>query len=292
VSSRLAFVKMSGAGNDFVLVDNRDGRIREKAKAALARAVCPRRTSVGADGLILLERPRSPDAGVRMRILNPDGSEAEMCGNGARCLAHFARSVGAAGDDIMEIETPAGVVSARVTGATVKVGLTRPGEAASRGVLRFADREGEVFFVDTGVPHAVVFFESVDATDADDIRRWGRALRRHEAFRPAGANADFAAVAGPGRLTLRTYERGVEDETLACGTGATAAALVAAWREEWPSPVEVRVRSGETLRVHFAGGGPRYDSASLEGDVKATFEGAVDLEGLQGLEARAPEEGP
>jgi diaminopimelate epimerase len=269
----LAFVKMSGTGNDFVVVDNRGGAVAEDAKASLARAVCPRRLAVGADGLILLEPSGTCD--VRMRIFNADGSEAEMCGNGSRCLAWLAHSLGAAGPE-MSIETMAGPVRAEVDGNSVVVELTPPGEIVSKGELEFAGSRGEVLFTDTGVPHAVLF---VDDLEGADVRALGRAIRFHEVFRPAGANANFVRVAAPGRIDVRTYERGVEDETLACGTGATAAALVSAWRESWESPVSVSVRSGETLTIHFEGTGPHFDTARLEGAVSVAYRGELERGG-------------
>ena len=273
MSRTLRFTKMSGTGNYFILVDNRAGAIAEDRKAGLARALSARRVAVGADGLILLEKSDAAD--VRMRIFNADGSEAEMCGNGSRCLARFAVSAGAAGA-AMTIETLAGPVRAEVEGSTVAVELTPPGEIASKGELSFAGQRREVWFADTGVPHAVVLVEDIE--DAD-VRAWGRALRFHEAFRPRGANADFVQALAPGAIAVRTYERGVEDETLACGTGAAASALVAAHLNGWSSPVDVHVRSGEKLRVHFRGRGPRFDGASLAGAVAVTFRGEVDIDG-------------
>jgi diaminopimelate epimerase len=270
----LGFVKMSGTGNDFVLVDNRKGAAPEDAKAPLARAVCPRRTAVGADGLILLEPSEVAD--VRMRIFNADGSEPEMCGNGSRCLAHFAQALGAAGDE-MKIETLAGVLHAKVDGPRVRVELTRPEEVVSRGELEFAGERREVFYTNTGVPHAAVFVDDIEGVP---VREWGKALRFHEEFGDPGANADFVKILGPGKIALRTYERGVEDETLACGTGAVASALIAAWRENWPSPVAVQVRSGEELEISFLGSAPRYDAAFLEGAVAVTFRGEVEFDAL------------
>ena len=281
----LGFVKMSGAGNDFVVVDNRGGAVAEDAKAALARAVCPRRLAVGADGLILLEPSGACD--VRMRIFNADGSEAEMCGNGSRCLAWLAHSLGAAGPE-MTIETMAGPVQAQVDGRSVLVELTPPAEIVSKGELEFAGsrgpvgsttlpgRLGEVLFTDTGVPHAVLFVDDLEGTD---VKALGRAIRFHEVFRPAGANANFVRVAAPGRIDVRTYERGVEDETLACGTGATAAALVSAWRASWASPVSVAVRAGGARTIHLEGTGPPIQAARLEGAVSVAYRGELERGG-------------
>ena len=265
------FIKMSGTGNDFILADNRNGKIPEEAKPAVARTLCPRRTAVGADGLLLLEM--SDTADVRMRIFNADGSEPEMCGNASRCLAWFARRLRAAGPEMM-IETLAGVLRAEVDDHTVRVDMTRPKNVSSRGELEFAGESRDVFFADTGVPHAVVF---VDDLDALDVRAWGKALRMHDEFQPAGANADFVKIEEPGSISIRTYERGVEDETLACGTGAVATALVSAWREGWDGSVSVRVRSGEDLGVSFRGSAPEFDNAKLEGDVSVVFLGEAVL---------------
>jgi diaminopimelate epimerase len=265
------FIKMSGTGNDFIVTDNRNGKIPEKAKSGLARTLCPRRTAVGADGLLLLEM--SDTADVRMRIFNADGSEPGMCGNGSRCLAYFARRLRAAGPEMM-IETPVGILRAEVDDHTVRIDLTKPKDIASRGELTFAGETREVFFADTGVPHAVVF---VDDLNAVDVRAWGKAIRTHDEFGPEGANANFVKIEESGNISVRTYERGVEDETLACGTGAVASALISAWREGWDESVSVRVASGEDLGVHFRGSAPAFDRAMLEGDVSVVFLGEAAL---------------
>jgi len=265
------FIKMSGTGNDFIVADNRSDNIPEEAKPGVARTLCPRRTAVGADGLLLLEM--SDTADIRMRIFNADGSEPEMCGNASRCLAWFARRLRAAGAEMM-IETKAGVLRAEVDDHTVRVDMTRPKGVSSRGKLEFAGESRDVFFADTGVPHAVVF---VDDLDAVDVRAWGKALRTHDEFQPQGANADFVKIEEPGSISIRTYERGVEDETLACGTGAVATALVSAWREGWEGPVSVRVRSGEDLGISFRGPAPDFERATLEGDVSVVFLGEAAL---------------
>jgi len=181
------FIKMSGTGNDFIVADNRNGKIPDEAKPGVARTLCPRRTAVGADGLVLLEM--SDTADVRMRIFNADGSEPEMCGNASRCLAWFARRLRAAGSEMM-IETQAGVLRAEVDDHTVRVDMTRPKGVSSRGELEFAGESRDVFFADTGVPHAVVF---VDDLDAVDISAWGKALRTHDEFQPAGLRQDRGA---------------------------------------------------------------------------------------------------
>jgi diaminopimelate epimerase len=153
---------------------------------------------------------------------------------------------------------------------------TLPGRRRAKAAMATARRLGEVFFTDTGVPHAVLFVEDLEGTD---VRTLGRAIRFHEVFGSPGANANFVRVVAPGSVEIRTYERGVEDETLACGTGATAAALVSAWREGWDSPVSVSVRSGEVLNIHFEGTGPRFDAAMLEGAVSVAYRGETERDG-------------
>ena len=228
----IPFSKMTGSGNDFVMVDNRRELLAEGELVPFTQAVCPRRTSVGADGAIFLQRPE-PGSGLafHMRYFNADGSEADMCGNGARCIALFAAEHGAAGQQ-MRFQTGAGPIEAWITAAGVKVELTRPSPIARRRLEDLPAELAEVYHLDTGVPHAVVF--AADAA-AVDVRDWGRRLRHHGAFAPAGTNVNFVQRADGG-LAIRTYERGVEDETLACGTGATASALAAAYALGLESP--------------------------------------------------------
>ena len=292
---RLPFVKMSGAGNDFVLVDNREAVVREAEKAGLARRVCRRRFGVGADGLILIEPPGrfgaaggSGDSGAEeaggadyaMRYFNADGSEGELCGNGTRCAAAFARRIGAA-PVRQRIATPAGVVRAEVvtpdsgSSATVRVELAPPGRvrrlrlSGLPGGEDGGDGDGEVFALEVGVPHAV---EIVADLDSVDVPRRGGAIRRHPAF-PAGANANFVALDQPAcEIRLRTFERGVEAETLACGTGAVAAATVAHRHFGWPPAVWVRVTSGDLLRIELT-----PEAARMEGPATRIYEAALTL---------------
>jgi len=264
----VAFAKMSGAGNDFILIDNRDGTIGTEA-AELARRLCRRRLSLGADGLILIEQ--SPKADYAWRFYNSDGSLAEMCGNGARCAARFAFRNGIAGPS-MRFETIAGLIRAEIQGNLVSVGLTAPGPLEQDVVLDLSHGRVAVDRIDTGVPHAVVFVDDAAAVDAV---RLGREIRLHPAFAPAGTNVDFAAVKAPGLLALRTYERGVEDETLACGTGAVATALAAARRFQWPSPVAIDPASGRRLSVSFCAA-DGFADVWLEGDARWVCTGKLD----------------
>jgi len=262
---RLEFWKMTAAGNDFVLIRAR----RAPAAAALARRLCDRRFGVGADGLLTVERSHQ---GVRVRYFNRDGSAA-FCGNGARCAAWWAFVQGWAGQGI-RLETGAGVLAARAAGRQ-RVALAMPDPSGLKlGLkLRAAGRSFAVHAIAAGAPHAVVF---VTGLAGFPVELFGSALRRHRALGRAGANVDFVSRVRGG-LDLRTYERGVEGETPACGTGAVAAAVVARALGAAASPVRVRVRGGETLKVSFeeAPGGVR--GVWLEGPARIVFRGEMNL---------------
>lgn len=272
--SNLRFVKMSGAGNDFVVADNRGGAIEEAEKPPLARRACRRKLGIGADGLILVERGgQRQDADYVMRYFNADGSEGELCGNGTRCAAVFAREIGAGGIS-QRIATPAGVLRADILAsaagaATVRVAMTKPSSIRRLRLSDLPGGEAELFALEVGVPHAIEVVPDVGAVDVD---RRGSAIRRHEVF-PAGANANFIALdEGSGEIRLRTFERGVEAECLACGTGATAAVTVAHRFLGWPAAVPVRVASGDLIHIDFTGEAPL-----MEGPVTRVFEGAFGL---------------
>jgi diaminopimelate epimerase len=265
-SEKIEFYKMSGSGNDFIIIDNRDlsldvGDIRE-----FVRKVCTRKISVGADGLFLIEPSEKAD--FKWQFFNSDGSSAEMCGNGSRCVARYAYLKGIAGKN-MSWETIAGIISAEVNGDIVKVKLTDPSSVHSQKIS-IDGRQFVLDTVNTGVPHAVAF---VDNLEGYDVFNWGRKIRRHEIFSPKGTNADFATVIDRHKIKLRTYERGVEDETLACGTGMVAGALAAAQRGLVESPVDVLVQSGETLRIYFERQNDSWREIYLEGKVKIVYQG-------------------
>ena len=268
----LRFTKMNGAGNDFVLLDNR-ARTLQLTRAQIAR-LCDRHRGVGADGVLFLE-PAANGAQHRMRYHNADGGEAEMCGNGARCFTRFARrAAGGAGE--VSFETMAGTIRAELIGGDrVRLQMTDPTD--HRPGLRLAAEGSEwtVHHLNTGVPHACIL---VDDLENVPVVALGRALRRHPAFQPAGANANFIRVLGPREIAIRTYERGVEDETLACGTGVTAAALVHAALSGAESPVAVRVRGGDTLEVGFrrAADGS-FSEVTLAGPADFVFEGEIEI---------------
>ncbi len=222
----VSFIKMSGAGNDFVVIDNRQGRIPEDGRRDWIARICARRVSVGADGALLVE-PARAGADLRMRDYNSDGGEAESCGNGARCIARFAHRAGAAPAK-MRFETMAGPYTAEVfADGQVEIGMTDAFDLRRGLALALGGGLGEVRIdhLNTGVPHAVAWVEDVEAVDVEAL---GRAIRFHDSLKPAGANANFAQKTGESSLTVRTYERGVEGETLACGTGCVASAALGA----------------------------------------------------------------
>lgn len=267
--------KMSGAGNDFIIIDHRSRFIPETYQPQFAQLVCRRRFSAGADGLILIEESPAEDFG--WRFYNSDGSVAEMCGNGARCAARFAWRSGIAGRS-MRFSTIAGVIEAEVIGEQehVKVGMTEPYGYRNSILVDLDGLEREVFFINTGVPHCVVFVDS----DQAPVDRWGRTLRFHEAFEPAGSNANFVRILDGNELLVRTYERGVEAETMACGTGVVASAIIAALQGLVESPVEVTTTGGEQLSVQFVLEHEIPGEVSLQGPARIIYEGHLSAEAL------------
>jgi diaminopimelate epimerase len=265
----IEFYKMSGTGNDFILIDNRDGSLAVGDVAAFARSLCERKVSVGADGLFLIERSEKVD--FRWRFFNADGSEAEMCGNGARCAARFASLLGIAGER-MSFETGAGIIDAEVRGDIVKVRLTEPRDLVMNDQIQIRNQMLFVHSINTGVPHVVYFVRDPDGFDVFDT---GRAIRYHDHYQPAGTNANFVSVVDNHTIRVRTYERGVEDETLACGTGSVASVLIAARKGLVESPVDVRVQSGELLRIYFEAAEDGFTKVYLEGNAKVVYQGSL-----------------
>lgn len=254
---RVRFTKMHGAGNDFILIDDRDGTF--PADARRIAAMSARGTGVGCEGVILVQRSETAD--FRMRFFNPDGSEAELCGNGARCVAVFAREIGAARSDRMRFEALAGEVQAEIVGpGLVRIGMPDPKD------LR-AD------FINSGVPHRIV---TVDDLAAADVEGEGRRIRYSDEFAPVGTNVDFVTYHAPDRADIRTYERGVEAETGACGTGSVAAALVGVAQHGLRFPVTVRTAKGFELVIGGEFDGAAFRSVTLTGPVARVFDGEID----------------
>jgi diaminopimelate epimerase len=266
----LRFTKMDGAGNDFILIDNRAGDV-DLNRSQIAR-LCDRHRGIGADGVLLLENP-SDHADFRMRYFNADGGEAEMCGNGARCFARFAQKM-AGTEGKISFETPAGVISAQVAGDLVTLQMTEPADLRLSVPLSVASQKRMVHFINSGVPHVVV-----PVAQVGDVDVWGEgsAIRHHEAFSPKGANVNFVEKRGSDKIAVRTYERGVEDETLACGTGVVASALVFAITENAKAPITVIARGGDELRVGFERIGEQFGKVTLTGPAEFVFEGTIEI---------------
>jgi diaminopimelate epimerase len=266
----LRFTKMSGAGNDFVLIDNRAGNVH--LNRSQIASLCNRHRGVGADGILLLEKA-SNRAHFRMRYFNADGGEAEMCGNGARCFARFANKVAGA-EGTVSFDTPAGVISAQLNGDLVTLQMTAPTDLRLNIQLPVADENKTIHFINSGVPHVVI---PVSRIDDVDVRREGSAIRYHEMFSPKGANINFIEKRGPTKIAVRTYERGVEDETLACGTGVVASALIFAVTENSGGPISVIARGGDELQVSFDKIDNQFRNVTLTGPADFVFEGTIEI---------------
>lgn len=266
----LQFTKMNGAGNDFVMLDNRAGEL-QLTGAQIAR-LCDRHRGIGADGVLVLE-PAANGADFRMRYYNADGGEAEMCGNGARCFARFAERVAGQREKV-SFETPAGVIAAALHGEAVTLRMSDPKDLRQDLRLTVLNQEVYCHYVDSGVPHVVVPVSSI----ADvNVRELGAAIRQHPQFSPRGTNVNFLERRGAQQIAIRTYERGVEDETLACGTGVVASALIFATTETAESPISVRVKGGDELQVGFRRSGEHFEEVTLTGPADFVFEGTVQL---------------
>jgi diaminopimelate epimerase len=266
----LRFTKMNGAGNDFVMIDNRAGEVRLRPEQIVR--ICDRHCGVGADGILLLEKGLN-GADFKMRYYNCDGGEAEMCGNGARCFARFANKIANAPANI-SFQTPAGLIRGELHGELVRLQMSEPKDLHLGLELMANGRKEHVHCINSGVPHVVVPVSKVEDVD---VQGRGRALRRHEKFSPAGANVNFIEKAGPKKILVRTYERGVEDETLACGTGVVASALIFAATEKVDGPINVTVRSGSELSVDFKRAGDKFTDVTLTGPAEFAFEGTIEI---------------
>ena len=266
----ITFTKMVATGNDFIIVDNRKLVLKNNIPAT-ARKLCDRIYGIGADGLLLLEKSEKCD--LKMRIFNPDGSEAEMCGNGSRCMALYAKVKSIAASD-MKIETLAGIIAVNVKGSEAKVKLTEPKDIQWNLCLMINECPYKVSFADTGVPHVIHFVEDINNIDIKDL---GSRMRYHSKFSPSGANVDFVKIVDQdkSKIKVRTYERGVEDETLACGTGAVASAVISAEAEKLASPVTVETKSGELLKVYFEMSKGNFKNVYLQGSAKLVYEGEI-----------------
>jgi diaminopimelate epimerase len=246
---RIHFYKMTGTGNDFILIDNRTRVVDSEHCADFIRSICRHKVSAGADGVIFIENDSEVD--FRWHLYNSDGSEPEMCGNGARCAARFAFLTGIVDSPKMAFSTKAGIIKAELWDTKVKVQMPVPRDFKQDITIEAGGQSFNLDFINSGVPHAVCFMKDEKGLEKIDIQRFGRALRNHPYFQPEGTNVDFVWIQNDHRIRVRTYERGVEGETLACGTGCMASALLAAVRNRMPSPIEAQVRSGELLAIYY-----------------------------------------
>lgn len=264
---KIPFSKMSGCGNDFIFIDNRTKILDPDNLGDFVPRVCAPKVSVGADGVVLIEDSRK--ANFRWRFFNSDGSEAEMCGNAGRCAARFAVLKGIAPEKL-SFETRAGIITAEVSGRRVKLQMVKPFGLKLDFTVQIDGAGHSLHFLNTGVPHAVQFVPEAAKVNVKDL---GKKIRFHAHFQPAGTNANFVQIIDRRNIKVRTYERGVEDETLACGTGAVAAALISGAKGYADSPVAVETSGGEILNIHFGKKGDGFDPVYLEGDTRLVYEG-------------------
>ncbi|MEA2102135.1 MAG: diaminopimelate epimerase [Thermodesulfobacteriota bacterium] len=263
-----SFTKMSGTGNDFIVINAMD-RGATADWGAFARKYCPRRIGIGADGVLVLEADMNAD--FCLRIFNADGSEAEMCGNGARCAAAFALRTQIA-PKTMSFKTLAGIIHAEADRNEVTLEMTLPEGIEGPIELGDLDPPATLYYADTGVPHAIVFTDDIDHVDVESR---GRAIRMHEHFAPRGTNVDFVQIMDSTHIRVRTYERGVEAETLACGTGSVASALMSTrFNCIDKSPVNVSM-SGGRLSIGFEMNGEVFSHVSLTGPVESIYSAEV-----------------
>lgn len=268
---KVPFTKMNGAGNDFVMFDNRKGDLHF-SKEEIAR-ICDRHRGVGSDGILLVESNDPTKTPLRMRYYNSDGGEAEMCGNGARCFARFVQQLGACQDRV-DFQTLAGPIHAEIQKNQIQINMGSPSGIRLHEKVPLQNSEVTLHSTNTGVPHAVMFVEDVEKVP---IQAWGSEIRHHPHFAPKGTNVNFVQRLSENLIRVRTFERGVETETLACGTGVTASALISDLILNVKSPVRVRVQSGEELIVHFQREGDRFRDVRLQGPAEITFEGVLSL---------------
>ncbi len=272
-TNSIKFLKMHGTGNDFILIDNMSKRIlSEQHGAKIAKLLCERKFGVGADGLIFIEPPSNPQCQFKWRFFNADGSEAQMCGNGGRCAARFAYINNIAPEDMM-FETIAGVIKASVKNDIVKLKLPDPQNTKLDIEIDLDDNFTVVHFINTGVPHVVLFVDNIEEIDVKSI---GKKIRFHKEFAPEGTNVNFVKLVDKHHICVRTYERGVEDETMACGTGSVASSIITALKKTGKSPINVKTRGGEEIIVHFSVKDSNIEDVFLEAKTTIVYTGYLD----------------
>lgn len=267
----LHFYKMNGAGNDFIVIDNRT--LEFKLSQETIAALCDRHRGIGADGLLAVE-PSEKGADYKFRYYNADGGEAEMCGNGARCFGRFTAHLSSEVKDSVSFETIAGTLTAEMVGENVKIAMSDPFDLEQNTSCNIETLE-QVDFINTGVPHAVTHTANLASLNVKEL---GAKIRNHKRFAPSGTNANFYQVISESHIAIRTYERGVEDETLACGTGMCACALIHHLNTGASSPISVDVAGGDTLEIGFKkGDNTQFTNVTLSGPADFVFEGDIEI---------------
>ncbi|MBA2728887.1 MAG: diaminopimelate epimerase [Parachlamydiaceae bacterium] len=266
----ISFSKYEGCGNDFIMIDNRNSSFNS---TGCIQHLCNRQQGIGADGLILLENSRNAD--FRMRIFNPDGNEAEMCGNGARCLIKFIQELGISQEQY-QIETMHKTLTAYPRSGLIRLTMGNPFDVRLNLSLVIENITYVVHHIDTGVPHLILFSPDYKSFPLSTL---GAKFRNHPQFSPKGVNFNIATVTPSGEIFIRTYERGVEGETLACGTGCTAAAIAAALLYKLPSPITVHNQVGN-LEIAFDVEKGEPVNVTMTGPATKTFSGTVSTLGF------------
>ena len=269
------FTKYSGAGNDFIALNNMNGWLKEDGREKLIEEMCQRRLAIGADGVIILEPSKTAD--FRMRYYNSDGGEAN-CGNGARCIAKFAYLEKVA-DKKMNFDTMSGIYQAEVKDdGNVIIDMTDPIDLRENVDIILDNFSTKSDFINTGVPHVVI---EIDDIEMDGLVEIGRKIRYYEKFQPAGTNVDFIKVIDNHNILIRTYERGVEDETLACGTGSIASAVISGLKGKVISPVNMKTRGGLILKIYFQiNDGKKITNVRLDGEARPVFKGEYTIKDI------------
>lgn len=261
---KIEFFKAVASGNDFIIIKSK----KSLKPSLLAKKMCKQKFGIGADGLLILEKSKIAD--VKMRIFNPDGSEASMCGNGARCVALYVRSLNPKSK--IKIETKSGIIESEVNKDNIKIKITQPKDLRLDIPIKINERLLKVNFINTGVPHTVIFVEGIEKIDVVNL---GKLIRNHKRFKPEGTNVDFVEIIDEDKIRVRTYERGVENETFACGTGAVASALITNCRlkDNNLKKIDVYTKSGEILKVYFKKEKDNFKDVWLEGKAKIIYKG-------------------
>ena len=268
---KISFTKAVASGNDFIIVDNREKRLRDRISdlGDFARFSSRRKYSVGADGLLVLEDSKKVD--FKMRIFNPDGSEVTMCANGARVSALYAYQKKWCGSSV-KIETGAGIIEAEIKDGSIRIKMTPPRDIKLEQNIGIGKTIMNIHTVNTGVPHVIHFVENIENYS---VKEMGKKIRYHRLFEPEGTNANFVKPIDKSTISVRTYERGVEDETYSCGTGVVASAIISHLVNGVEQPVNAITRSKDVLKVYFRKELNRFHDVYLEGEAHIVFEGGI-----------------